>query len=184
MKNLIFIVIISSLLISCSKKNQSVNEYCSCLNSALNDSLIAEVDVANIQKKCWDSIIVAKYQLNNDKQFISDFDSLGEIKSLNQDMISQISKNINETLKRYAWLCSDRYLDRLEFDGKMFTHKTFYVITNPVIETGTYKTEVEKNGVSYITLTNSENENTIFKLMKNDEGDYYLDGKRTYWPIK
>ena len=194
MKNLfiiLFVFVFGTFLSSCSKTNKAVDEYCNCASSILTDSLISVEFLDTIHKNCFDSIIIKKYELNKDNEFITGFDSIQSVKDLRKKINSKISENINNILIKYSFqtvpdiMINDArtYL----FDGKMFTQILYKMQSlwsgweEVKRFTGTYKVEVENNGNAYVIISFTGNENDIYKLSKSIKDGYYLKGRRTLW---
>lgn len=184
--------ILASVIYSCSNKNKAVNEYCNCISTSLTDKMITVDPIVGIQKKCYDSIIVKKYELIKDIKFIAEFDSIQNIKNIKKTINTKILKNISDILVKFSWeYYSPSEEKRIySFDGKMVTQDaTFYTMQIvPFVQinttgnerfTGTYKVEVEDNGSAYVSIIWTGDKNDIYKLMKTTENSYYLEGKRT-----
>ena len=193
-KVLIAISLLTGFLCSCSKKNKAVQEYCDCVSSSLNDSLIATAPIESVQKKCYDSIVQKKYDLTKDLEFVNGFDSVQNVKNIKKTITSKISKNIGDILIKYSWqTVPDIFGNETRtylFDGKMFTQILYKIqfYGSGWVEnqrwTGTYKVEVESNGSAYITISMGDNESDIYKLQKSQKDGYCLKGRRTLWQEK
>lgn len=194
MKKLFLPVVLSSLLLfySCSKKDKAVEEYCNCMNTIISDSLINDYGVDTLKKQCFDSIIINKFELGKDADFIEGFDSIEEVKQLVVNRNNQVSQNISRILENYYFQTTVDYgwkvyeYRRYEFDGKMFTQNLYQCGTshNWWLEntwTGTYKVENEPNGNVYVYITYSSGKNYIYRLKKSSKDGYYLKGRRTLW---
>ena len=208
MKKILFYIGISmflfTILTSCSKQNKAINEYCDCVNKAVNDSLISSESLDSVKKNCFETIIKTKYELTNDDKFVSEFESKKMIKDLLETINNKISKNIKSILSKNKWQSNTEgnsiFWQRrvLTFDGKMFTqtiYRIFNIFTGSWNEykkyTGTYTIEKDENGLIYITLIydGSDEDDGIYqketcKMVKDNKNGYYLDGKRAYFLIK
>ncbi len=191
MKKVFFGVVLSSLilLVSCSNEGKAVDEYCNCMNTILNDSLIDASNINELNKSCYDSIIINKYKMEEDAEFIAKFDSIQEVKDVVVKRKSTIIKNVDKILQSYSFEYEDilgnekrAYL----FDGKMFTQILYQIQyfgagwSESKRWTGTYKTEVEPNGKAYVTIS-MNGENDIYQLRKSSKDGYNLKGRRTLW---
>lgn len=194
MKKIIFGIVLSSFLLffnSCSNKGEAVAEYCNCMNAVLNDSLIDASNIVELKKECYDSLIIKKYELGKEAEFIANFDSIQEVKDVVIKRNSQIVKNIDEILQAYNFETVPDVMNnearRYIFDGKMFTQILYQMrsIYSGWDEserwTGTYKVEVEPNGKAYVTISFEDRENDIYQLKKSSKDGYYLKGRRTLW---
>jgi len=163
------------------------------MNTFLNDSLIDASNIEELKKECYDSLIINKYKLGDESEFIASFDSLQEVKDLTVKRNSTIIKNADKILQTYNFNTGTFVEGRVwgsrvfKFDGKMITHIAFQMKnmsigwTEEMRWTGTYKIEVEPNGKTYVTISFPELENDIYQLMKSSKDGYYLKGRRTLW---
>lgn len=196
MKFFFYGIILSCLLLSsysCSKKGEAITEYSNCMNSILNDSLITTPDISVLKKQCFDSIIIEKYELEENAEFIGSFDSIEEVKNIVISRNAIITKNIDQILQKYNFKTEPKlYRDwsgsyrTYAFDGKMFTQILYEIpyggrYSETQRWTGTYKIEIEQNGKAYITINFGDRDNDIYQLMKSSKNGYYLKGRRTLW---
>ncbi|MDY0281902.1 MAG: hypothetical protein RBR35_15235 [Salinivirgaceae bacterium] len=198
MKKVFFGIVLSSFLLffnSCSNTEEAVAEYCNCMNTILNDSLIEASNIEELKKECYDSLIINKFELGDNTDFIANFDSIQEVKDVVVKRNSTIIKNVDKILQTFYFDTSPdiismnnwtAYYRRYIFDGKMFKQYYYekpyggsYGIADKW--TGTYKIEVEPNGKAYITITFENRENDIYELKKSTKDGYYLDGRRRLW---
>lgn len=200
----LFICIFAS---SCSNKNEAVEKYCNCLNSIASDSIISSYLIAEKDKICLDSIIQS-YELNDDNEFIENFDSIPKVIEARRKLDMRVIKNIGKILETHSFKNSHTTIGELwsyEFDGKMFkinfSELTDFYSFNTTNWTGTYNIKKEDNGKIYVTL-DLEDENTDIyefnevkkedyeklvtrKIIKNDEYPvYFLNGNRTLYSEK
>lgn len=190
----ILIVAMALLITSCSQKNKAVEEYCSCMDNIVSDSLYSANLISLTHINCRDSIL-SKYDLINDKEFASSFDSLKLVKDKNNEIFTKTYQNVDRILQKYNWDYKDlsslnwktyeyrRYL----FDGKMFKQELYgmnWGSTNWVLQntfTGTYKIEKAENENIYVIVSMQDRENDIYKFKKSKKDGFYLDGRRTLW---
>lgn len=202
----LFICIFAS---SCSNKNEAVEKYCNCLNSIASDSIISSDLIAEKDKICLDSIIQS-YELNDDNEFIENFDSIPKVIEARRKLDMRVIKNIGKILETHSFKNSHTTFGEswtYEFDGKMFTIRLFELYDlysfsyNDTKWTGTYNIEKENNGKFYLTLELEDGNTDIYefnevnkedykklvkrKIIENDEYPvYFLDGNRTLYSQK
>jgi hypothetical protein len=193
-KNILALAISGLAIFSCSNGNKAIKEYCECMSSVINDSLVSTGLLKERHTICYDSI-VAKYKLNEDKEFKNTFDSLKDVKDFRDKIYTKIIKNVDDILQRYNWGYQD--LSSLNwqtyearkyyFDGKMFKQEVYGMQWGSTqwhlkkTWTGTYKIEKANNGKIYVTVSTEPGENDIYLLQKSKKDGYYLDGRRTVW---
>lgn len=192
-KTLTLLSCICLVFSSCSKTNKAVTEYCDCMNSIMTDSLLLPEAINERNKICYDSILNL-YNLSGDKEFLSSFDSLNQVKSLRNRTDAKIYQNIDKILQAYNWNYKDMsslnwktYEYRVfSFDGKMFKQVLYgmeWGSTNWKVKnswTGTYRIEKESDKI-YVTLIDEENKNDIYRFRKSKADGLYLDGRRALW---
>ncbi len=186
------LLIASFILSSCSNpQKKAISNYCNCLKTVLNDTIINYETVNTLEKKCYDSLILQNKSLSENKEFIDGFYQNDDITKLQNKINQKIIDNVQNILKKFSFVANynqNYQIPKYTFDGKIAHYSLIqidlrgsYIKAN---DTRKYIINTDKNGKTYVEITISDGKSVIYefgKTYENKKKDYYLSGPVWFW---